>query len=100
MTEYEKAMAACRRPYDFFRLSQEEQWTVDKELGILDWDGFDTAKAREVLAGDKGYDRMIALMEYRMSPSNLQSACDALDAWLVEARKSAIEQLAEIGDED
>ena len=27
------------RPPDFDRLSAEEQWEIDKKLGILDWDG-------------------------------------------------------------
>lgn len=27
------------RPADFFELSAETQWAIDKSLGILDWDG-------------------------------------------------------------
>jgi hypothetical protein len=27
------------RPKDFFKLIPEEQWAIDKRLGILDWDG-------------------------------------------------------------
>lgn len=28
-----------KRPADFFLLSAEEQWAIDKKLGILDWAG-------------------------------------------------------------
>lgn len=30
---------AAKRPANFNTLSPEEQWQIDKELGILDWDG-------------------------------------------------------------
>lgn len=30
---------AARRPSNFHELSGAEQWAIDKELGILDWDG-------------------------------------------------------------
>ena len=30
---------AQKRPANFLRLSIERQWEIDKELGILDWDG-------------------------------------------------------------
>lgn len=33
------AQAACKRPQDYFALSGEDQWAVDRNLGILDWDG-------------------------------------------------------------
>lgn len=28
-----------QRPQDFFRMPQDEQWEVDKWLGLLDWEG-------------------------------------------------------------
>lgn len=28
-----------QRPRDFLNLSPEEQWAIDKRLGILDWEG-------------------------------------------------------------
>ena len=28
-----------QRPSNFFRLSGEDQWEIDKKLGILDWKG-------------------------------------------------------------
>jgi hypothetical protein len=28
-----------RRPHDYDDLSPREQWEIDKQLGILDWDG-------------------------------------------------------------
>jgi hypothetical protein len=36
MSDTEKAKL---RPSNFDELSAEEQWGIDKELGILDWDG-------------------------------------------------------------
>jgi len=34
-----QAIAATCRPSNFYQLSGEEQWEIDKQLGILDWDG-------------------------------------------------------------
>ena len=33
------AQRALKRPDNFFELSGETQWAIDKSLGILDWDG-------------------------------------------------------------
>ena len=33
------ALASHQRPANFFKLSSEQQWEIDKHLGILDWDG-------------------------------------------------------------
>ncbi len=33
------ATAALRRPANHNQLSGEDQWEIDKALGILDWDG-------------------------------------------------------------
>lgn len=30
---------AKKRPANYAELSAEEQWAIDKELGLLDWDG-------------------------------------------------------------
>ncbi len=30
---------ASYRPANFAELSEEEKWTIDKSLGLLDWDG-------------------------------------------------------------
>ena len=30
-----------QRPSNYFKLSPERQWEIDKSLGILDWDGND-----------------------------------------------------------
>ena len=27
------------RPSNYFKLSEAEQWKIDRELGILDWEG-------------------------------------------------------------
>lgn len=34
-----EAQQAQKRPGNFNQLSGEEQWAIDKRLGILDWDG-------------------------------------------------------------
>lgn len=39
--------AALRRPKNYFDLSAEQQWAIDKELGILDWEG---PRTREEMA--------------------------------------------------
>lgn len=39
LTQEEMAEAARRRPSNFDSLSAKEQWDIDKELGILDWEG-------------------------------------------------------------
>jgi hypothetical protein len=33
------AKKSLERPADFLYLPIKEQWQIDKELGILDWDG-------------------------------------------------------------
>ena len=30
---------SLRRPSNYYNLSQAQQWRVDSDLGILDWDG-------------------------------------------------------------
>ena len=39
MTEREMFERSFKRPPNFFLLSEEEQWDIDKSLGILDWVG-------------------------------------------------------------
>lgn len=41
MTEREMFEKSFERPKHFFKLSPEEQWDIDKRLGILDWIGKD-----------------------------------------------------------
>lgn len=41
MTEKEMFEKSFQRPIDFFKLSPERQWEIDKDLGILDWEGSD-----------------------------------------------------------
>lgn len=41
MTEREMFEKSFQRPKNFFKLPSEEQWRIDKELGILDWKGED-----------------------------------------------------------
>ena len=48
MTEREMFEKSFQRPKNFFDLSPEEQWAIDKKLGILDWNGDDlTAEDRK-----------------------------------------------------
>lgn len=41
MTEREMFEMSFQRPSNYFHLSPEEQWEIDKSLGILDWEGKD-----------------------------------------------------------
>lgn len=47
--EVEMFERSFQRPSNFFELSPQEQWNIDKKLGILDWrgdylDGADVAR--------------------------------------------------------
>lgn len=44
MTEREMFEASFKRPQNFFHLSPQEQWEIDKRLGILDWEGRDLSE--------------------------------------------------------
>jgi hypothetical protein len=44
MTESEMFEKSFLRPKRYFYLSGEEQWDIDKELGILDWIGENLTK--------------------------------------------------------
>lgn len=39
MSEREMFEQSFKRPKNFFKLSNEKQWAIDKKLGILDWKG-------------------------------------------------------------
>lgn len=39
MTEREMFEKSFQRPTNFFQLSSREQWNIDSNLGILDWEG-------------------------------------------------------------
>ena len=39
MNEREMFEKSFERPKNFFKLSEQEQWAIDKRLGILDWNG-------------------------------------------------------------
>lgn len=41
MTERKMFEKSFERPSDFFNLTPERQWEIDKNLGILDWIGYD-----------------------------------------------------------
>jgi hypothetical protein len=44
MTEKEMFEKSFQRPHNFFKLSADEQYDIDKELGILDWQGKNLSK--------------------------------------------------------
>jgi hypothetical protein len=39
MTEREMFEKSFQRPTNYFELSSRQQYSIDKELGILDWQG-------------------------------------------------------------
>lgn len=39
MTEREMFEQSFKRPSNYFKLSSRQQWNIDSELGILDWQG-------------------------------------------------------------
>lgn len=39
MTEQEMFELSFSRPWNYFYLSEDEQWRIDGKLGILDWQG-------------------------------------------------------------
>jgi hypothetical protein len=41
MTERQMFEISFKRPLNYFKLSPERQWEIDKGLGILDWIGGD-----------------------------------------------------------
>jgi hypothetical protein len=41
MTEREMFEKSFQRPKNFFKLPPSEMWEIDKQLGILDWNGSD-----------------------------------------------------------
>ena len=44
MNQREMFEKSFERPSNYFKLSAEQQWDVDKSLGILDWNGDDLSK--------------------------------------------------------
>lgn len=39
MTERDMFEKSFLRPTNYFKLSEQEKWDIDKQLGILDWEG-------------------------------------------------------------
>jgi hypothetical protein len=44
MSEQEMFEKSFQRPKNYFKLSMERQWEIDKGLGILDWSGSNLTK--------------------------------------------------------
>jgi len=47
MNEREMFEKSFQRPSNYFKLSEERQWEIDKNLGILDWIGNGLSKEDE-----------------------------------------------------
>lgn len=47
MTEREMFEKSFQRPQNYFKLPSAEQWRIDAELGILDWNGFGLSQEDE-----------------------------------------------------
>ena len=47
MSNQEMFEKSFQRPNNYFKLSSEQQWQIDKELGILDWDGSSLTKEEQ-----------------------------------------------------
>lgn len=45
MTEREMFEKSFERPKNYFKLSEQEQWEIDSNLGILDWMGTNLSEA-------------------------------------------------------
>jgi hypothetical protein len=56
MTELEMYEKSFERPRNFLNLSPEEQWRIDKELGILDWMGINLTES-QIKRLDDYYDK-------------------------------------------
>ena len=54
MNDREMFEKSFQRPSDFFELSGERQWKIDKELGILDWGG-ETMTKKDMTRFNKHY---------------------------------------------
>jgi len=55
MTDREMFEKSFERPKNFFYLSKEKQWEIDKKLGILGWEG-DNITAEDLERFRKYYD--------------------------------------------
>ena len=40
---------ALQRPADYYQRSPQDQWAIDKRVGILDWEGDITASEMQML---------------------------------------------------
>jgi hypothetical protein len=47
MTEQQMYEESFKRPKNYFKLSAQEQWDIDKNLGILDWIGDDLTEEQK-----------------------------------------------------
>lgn len=56
MTEREMFEISFERPKNFFKLNKETQWSIDKNLGILDWEGLGLTEA-DLERFEKHYDK-------------------------------------------
>jgi hypothetical protein len=47
MTEHEMFEQSFKRPKNYFSLNPQQQWDIDRELGILDWEGNGLSREEE-----------------------------------------------------
>ena len=47
MTEFQMYKESFKRPKNYFELSSQEQWDLDKNLGIEDWEGCNMTFAQQ-----------------------------------------------------
>lgn len=69
MTEREMFEASFGRPNNYFQLSAETQWDIDKNLGILDWNGDDllkedVARFKNITKNTKGVNELFELLNF------------------------------------
>jgi len=58
MNEREMFEMSFQRPTNYFKLTPERQWEIDKDLGILDWEGNDlTEEDKERFRKHYGIDK-------------------------------------------
>jgi hypothetical protein len=57
MSEREMFEKSFKRPSNYFSLSPQDQWDIDKYLGILDWKGGGDITKEDKERFDKHYKR-------------------------------------------
>jgi hypothetical protein len=87
---------AQMRPSNFYDLPPEEQWSIDKQLGILDWDGSDDRALSNIpIVEGPSPDTRVSPMFQGMHPERYNDFPEELDAALLwEAENTQASSLA------